>query len=379
VSASDLQAQQWQSDMLAQLAGASSKPDAAHPSPRDFPTATAHDASGPAGEPGREQAESAYRPTSHITAMAQRPRALQRIVSHRPATSRVGRYVGLAKTLIGGGGAPTDQVDALARLQTPLPTGRRVVVTGAHGGAGASTVALLLADTVHLYRPDGVVLLDASGHTGGLLSRLPRAPTMSVAGADKHLSAGDIEAVVKPHQRPMRAVLTPASNAHVAARVAARLQRRVGISVVDVGTHQPARQHTDRSRNDVTDPTNPTDPTESARGALIEGADAVVVVCENTVRGMLCVHAAVQDYLANGFVDASIVVVIVERVPHSGVTVTQARQEIHQSHDVTVADVPRDRHLAGGAHLHTHLLAPWTRHAVMRLAADVIDSSAGAR
>lgn len=372
MSASDLQAQQWQSDMLAQLAGASSKPDAAHPSPRDVPAATAHDASGPAGELGREQAESAYRPTSHITAMAQRPRALHRSVSRRPATSRVGRYVGLAKTLFGGG-VPTAQVDALARLQTPLPTGRRVVVTGTHGGAGASTVALLLADTVHLYRPDGVVLLDACGHTGGLLTRLSQAPTMSVAGADKYLSAGDIEAVVKPHQRPVRTVLTPASNAYVAARVAARLQRWVGVSVVDVGTHQPARQRTDRPHNHVTDPT------ESARGPLIEGADAVVVVCENTVRGLLCVHSAVQDYLANGFVDASIVVAIVERVPDSGVTVNQARQEIRKRHGVTVAGVPRDRHLAGGAHLHPHLVATWTRRAVTRLAADVIEASVAAR
>lgn len=380
MSASDLQAQQWQSDMLSQLRGPSNLPDASRPGLGDDPNATSRkagglvgEASGSVAEPGREGADSAYRPSAHITAMSQRPRALHRTVSHRPATSRVGRYVSLAKILVAGDGALTAHAEALARLQTPVPTGRRVVVTGAHGGAGASTVALLLADAFHAYRPDGVVLLDAFGHTGGLLSRLAQAPTMSVSGADKHLNTGDVGAVLKPHQRPARAVLTPAADTQVTARVAARLQRRVGVSVIDVGTHRPTRQRIDRPLNEASDPAKP------ARGPLIEGADTVVVVCENTVRGLLCVHAVVQDYLADGFADPSIVVVIVERVTDSGITLKQAQQEVQKSHGVTVTDIPRDRHLAGGAHLHSHLLATRTCHAVTGVAADVIESSVAKR
>ncbi len=354
MSASDLQAQQWQSDMLAHLRGASN--------------ATEETPSGDA-----DVDDSAYRPASDITAMAQRPRALHRTVSHRPAASRAARYVSLARAFIGGDSAPTAHADALTRLQTPVPTGRRVVVTGAHGGAGASTVALLLADAFHTYRPDGVVLLDASGHTGGLLSRLAQAPTMSVAGADKHLFAGDVAAVLKPHQHPARAVLTPSAEATVTERVATRLQRRVGVSVIDVGPHRPTRQSLDRPRSDDTSPE------ESARDLLIEGADAVVVACENTVRGLLCAHAAVADNLANGFGVTSIVVVIVERVTDSGITVKQARQEVQKSHRVAVAHIGHDRHLAGGAHLHSPLLGARTRYLLSALAADVIESSVAAR
>jgi len=254
-----------------------------------------------------------------------------------------------------------------------VPTGRRVVVTAAHGGAGASTVALLLADAFYAHRPDGVVLIDASGQSGGLLLRLPHAPTMSVSGADKHLDAGDVGAVVKPHERPARAVLTPAADTRVTARVAARLQRRVGVSVIDAGVHGFAVATSNALSG------TRADAGETVPVDLVNGADTAVVVCENTVRGLLGVHVTVGDVLATGRPARSIVVVIVERVTDSGITLTQVRQEVERSHGVSVIDLPRDRHLAGGAHVQSHLVASRTRHAVTMLAAVVIESSVAPR
>ncbi len=372
MDSSDLQAQQWQADMLAQLRGA---PPLAttHPRSRVVPPTGPAEANSARREVSSDGGASSYRPAGHITVIPQRPRALHRRLSHRPATSRVGRFVSLTKTVLGGDATSTAHADALARLQTPVPTGRRIVVTGAHGGAGASTVALLLADAFHTYRPDGVALLDACGHTGGLLSRLAQAPTMSVAGAHKHLSAGNVGAVLRPHSRPVWAVLTPAAGAPVTANVAARLQRRVGVSVIDTGSHHGGGKRPGRPRTDLMDPL------ESACDLLFEGVDVAVVVCDNTVRGAACAQAAVQGCVAVGLPATAVVVVIVERETDSGITVDQGRREILRDHAVTVATLPRDRHLAGGAHVHTHLLAPRTRHAVTALAADVIERSVAPR
>ncbi len=373
MNSSELQAQQWQADMLARLRGVSTPPGNTDSGASDVLVGVPAEAGqGHSGVSG-ERVASAYRPAGYITAIAQRPRALHRQVSYRPATSRVGRYVSIARAVIIGDTAPTATADALARLQTPVPTGRRIVVAGAHGGAGASTVALLLADAFNAYRPDGVVLLDACGHTGGLLSRLPQAPTMSVAGAHKHLNAGNLGAVLRPHPRPLRAVLTPAANPDVTANVAARLQRRVGVSVIDTGSRRLAVTRLSRLS------AGPADASESACDPIFEGADAAVVVCDNTVRGVLCAQATVMDCFIVGVPAAAVVVVIVGRVTDSGITLDQARRELLRDRAVTVAALPRDRHLAGGAHVHTHLLAPRTRHAVTALAADVIEGSLAVR
>lgn len=371
------QAEEWQSTMLAHLRKATNADQSARPAAanRSAPHHAGVIGSLPTPEPGagshgQEGTDSAYRPGLDLTAIAQRPRALHRAASQRPATSRGTRFLGLATSLIGGDSAVTAHTDAVTRLQITVPTGRSVVLSGAHGGAGASTVALLIADAFHTHRPDGVVLIDASAHNGGMLSRLPAAPTMSVAGADKHLNAGDAGVILKPYEHPARVVLSPATDLQTTARVAARLQRRVGVSVIDMGAHRPPRLRGEGLTN------REPDPAESAQRQLLSSASAVVVVCDNTVRGLTCVQAAIEDYLSQGVKAASMVAVIVEREADSGITLKQARLEVQKAHNVTVADIGRDRHLAGGAHLHPHLLAARTRYAVARLAAEVIEASA---
>lgn len=359
--------------MLAQLRGNAARLNATQPRPGVVPH------TGPGGPNTAQRVlrsrggEAAYRPALPITATSLRPRELHRMVSRRPATSRVGRLVGLVKAALGGDTTATAHTGALARLQTPVPTGRRVVVTGAHGGAGASTVALLLAEAFHLYRPDGVALLDACGHHGGLLSRLARAPTMSVAGAHRHLSAGNVTAVLRPQSHPVWVVLTPPAETPVTVNVAARLQRKVGVSVIDAGSRHGGRERVDRSGTEIGGPSR------GAGDLLFEGVDVAVVVCDNTVRGAACAQALVQDCVAVGIRAAAVVVVIVERETDSGITVDQVRREILRESAATVALLPRDRHLAGGAHIHSHLLAPRTRHAVTALAADVIAASVAPR
>lgn len=279
--------------------------------------------------------------------LTQRPRQLHRDISTRPGQPASRRWAALLATLLRGDEEATRRAAVLARVQAPVTTGRRIIVTGAHGGAGATTVALALTDVLHAHRADGVLLLDAAGHAGGLMARLTQAPTMSVAAADRHLRDDHPEAVLHPHARPIRAVLAPAhAEPAVAVDVARRLQRRVGFSVVD----------TDARNLD----------------AFTPDADAMVLVAENTVRGLVCVSAAVQQRAAAGLAMQRIIVVVLERVADSGLRAGRALAEVHRLHPVRVVVLPRDRHLAGGAHLRSELLAPATTTALMQLAGEVV-------
>lgn len=292
----------------------------------------------------------AYRPATQLSVLAQRPRRLHRQVSTRAGQSWSRRWAALIATVVRGDDEPDRRAEALTRIQAPVTTGRRIIVTGTHGGAGGTTVALVLANVLHAHRPDGVVLLDVAGGAGGLISRLTQAPTMGVRAADRHLRADRPEVVLRQHVRPLRAVLTPADPDPAAARaVVDRLQRRVGFSVVD----------TDAGHLD----------------ALTPGADTLVLVAENTVRGLGCVNAAVRQRITAGLALERVVVVIIERVADSGMSGQQAVAEVHRHHQVPVVTVPRDRHLAGGADLRFELLAPATSTAFLQMAAEIVRRS----
>lgn len=315
---------------------------------------------------GTTSARPAYRSTPDLSALAERPRRLHRQISDRPAMSRTHRWGRVLAGVLRGDEEPSARVAALERLQLPVATGRRVIVSGAHGGAGATTIALALMQVLHAHRRDGVVLLDGAGNAGGLLSRLSTAPTMSVAAADRHLEQGRVEAVLPPHLRPHQSVLAPAaSHPDVAAQVAGKVQRHVAFTVIDAGAGSVA--HEKRSVDLDVD-----DPTDRSAGTRSSVADCVVVVAENTVRGLLCVHARIREHAAQGVPGQRIMVAIVERVLDSGVTTCQLRREVQRVHDVPMLVLPRDRHLAGGAQLRGEHLAAGTSTAITQIAAEVV-------
>lgn len=339
----------WQRDVLTQLRGTTDAATAAVP----------------------VRVRSAYRSASDVSALAERPRQLYRQISARPALSRTRRWIRGLAGVLRGDEEPSVRSAALERLQSPMATGRRVIVSGAHGGAGATSIALALVEVLHAHRPDGVALVDGAGHAGGLVSRLSTAPTMSVASADRHLESGRIEAVLPPHMRPIRSVLAPAApDPDVAAQVVRKVQRHVAFTLVDAGAG-PGADGARRVETDIGDAGR------SGRRPPSTAADCLVVVAENTVRGLLCVQASIRQHVAGGASAERILVVIVQRVADSGVTAAAARREVQRIHDVPVVVVPRDRHLAGGAQLRTELLAPSTTTVLMQIAAEVVWRSGG--
>ncbi len=292
----------------------------------------------------------AYQPAGHLSVLAERPRQLHREVSTRAGESRPRRIAALVAAVVRGDEEPSLRARAIEFVQTPVTTGRRIVVTGTHGGAGATTVALGLTQVLHAHRPDGLVLIDAAGRPGGLVSRLSQAPRMSVAAADRHLSFNRPEAVLHPHARPILAVLAPADpSPAVALNVVSRLQRRVAFSIIDA----------DAAHLDVMTP----------------AADLMVLVAENTVRGVMCVNAAIRARVAACVSGTRVVVVISERVADSGVRSPQLMAEVVRHHDVPVIVLPDDRHLAGGGDFRSELLAPTTRTALLQMSAAIVQRS----
>lgn len=66
----------------------------------------------------------------------------------------------------------TELLDLTTQVQLPLTTGRRIAVVAGHGGAGASTIATVLASVYAARRADPVLAADADPGEGSLTWRL---------------------------------------------------------------------------------------------------------------------------------------------------------------------------------------------------------------
>ncbi|MFI0906861.1 MinD/ParA family protein [Streptomyces sioyaensis] len=250
-----------------------------------------------------------------------------------------------------------------AVLQQPVTTGRQIAVTSIRGGSGKSTVAALLGTAYAHYRHDPVLFLEADPALGSLPQRL---------GAESlRWTTSDIADIVKPDmslldvtgylvQLPNNAWLLPASQGQIGVMLDSRayeravvaLRRYFGVMVIDCETL----------------------PTEVARVALA-AAHGRVLTTPATPEGITSTFSVLQWMQGlPRHVIAGTVVVLTELVAHSGVDLDEAAQRL-RSAGVSVQVLPYDRHLAAGGRVQTELLAPPTREAAARIAADVFQLS----
>ncbi|MDH6623396.1 MinD-like ATPase involved in chromosome partitioning or flagellar assembly [Streptomyces sp. LBL] len=252
-------------------------------------------------------------------------------------------------------------------LQQPVTTGRQIAVTSIRGGSGKTTVAALLATTYAHYRQDPVLALEADPALGSLPIRL---------GAETlRWTTGDLADVVEPQMTllditgylvklPDNAWLLPGSQGQVGAmldtrayeRVMVSMRRYFGVTVVDCETM----------------------PAEVARTAL-SAAQARVLTVPATLEGVASTHAVLQ--WMRGLprdITTTTVVVLTETVPHSGVDLGKAAEQLKTT-GASVRVLPYDRHLAAGGAIRTELLARDTREAATRLAAEVFQLSQKSR
>ncbi|MEK2474096.1 MinD/ParA family protein [Streptomyces noursei] len=248
-------------------------------------------------------------------------------------------------------------------LQQPVTTGRQIAVTSIRGGSGKSTVAALLGTTFAHYRQDPVLLLEADPALGSLPLRLG-AQTL-------RWTTSDVADIVKPDmslldvtgylvQLPNNAWLLPASQGQIGVMLDSRayeravvaLRRYFGVMVIDCETL----------------------PAEVARVALA-AAHGRVLTTPATPEGITSTYSVLQwmQKLPRQVI-AGTVVVLTELVPHQGVDLDEAARQL-KSTGASVQVLPYDRHLAAGGTVRTEFLAPPTRQAAARIAADVFQLS----
>lgn len=227
-------------------------------------------------------------------------------LSERPADTPARRARRWAQSLVGTDETPLRLQRARTAAQAALSTGRRVALLGAGGGAGVTTVAVLLTRALAEARGGGVALVAADDGSVGW--RLPDAAGLTV------------RALRDPGPAEVRATV-------------ADLSRRHAVTVVDCARSWDLARATD--------------------------AHLTLVVARDTVRGReLAGH--VGAWLGAGHP----LLTVLREVPGSGLRpgrpgVDGASASVH---------LPYDRHVAAEAALDLALLAEPTRVAVEELA-----------
>ncbi len=324
-------APQWQSETLRRLQTS----DDVEPEQPDHPSAPEH----------ADQHDAVTGTTTDddpSTIVEGEPRRAYHQLSKRPAAGVVSRTVARLRSVVAGDEQPTELVATWEKIQVPLATGRRVHVVAAHGGAGATTVALCLSHTLHRHRSDGVVLIENGDPRGGLSGRLAAEPSASVASLSVNPTGF---ALPEPGEDDALVVLAPGTaDPEQAYRIATRLRRSHAITVTDGGPDLAAHA---------------------------EDVDCVVVVAHNTVRGLAAAYAARQESIAGGVEEQRVLMVLVGSVPNSGLTLHRAMEHVLKN-DVAAVSLGPDRHLAGAAAVDPELLGAGTVLDLARLAGRVV-------
>lgn len=244
--------------------------------------------------------------------------------------------------------------DLLSAVQQPLPTGRRIAVTGVRGGCGKTTVAALLGRVYARRRADRVLTLDADPEAGSLSWRLGLQAGHSVTVLAKAVQAGKVKTMADLQPllagagdglwcapapvHPEAAVATVAT----ARDVSRALSRYFGVSVLDCG-------------HGLTIPTP----------VLLE-AHCIVMAAPATIDGLRSTRAA----LDRRGLDLERVVVVLTSLNDrtEGVDLRQATRAMEVL-GVPVVRLGYDRHLAAGGVLDVARLGEPTVLSATRLAA----------
>ncbi|MET8691215.1 type VII secretion protein [Streptomyces bauhiniae] len=245
-------------------------------------------------------------------------------------------------------------------LQQPVTTGRVIAVTSIRGGVGKTTTAALLARTLHHYRHDPVLALEADAALGTLPVRMGAESVRWSCAELAHIltpsmQLTDITGYLVPV--PDGGWLLPASQGRVGApletrvylKVTQALRRYFAVTVVDCETL----------------------PAEVARAAM-DTAHARVVVAPLTAEGVDGTRV-VLDWLGRLPHDAlaSTTVALTSGTPDMNLDLKTATAHLRET-GVTIVHLPYDRHLAAGGPIRTELLASASRGAATRLAAEAL-------
>ena len=226
---------------------------------------------------------------------------------------------------------------AATGAQRPVTTGRRVVVIGASGGVGTTSIATGLARTLTAVRNAPVALM-AIDEGDDLASRLD-VPSISPARSD--LPAADFAGQLSTMTESGRvAAIRPHEDAAAMAR---GLGRFFAVTVVDAGRH-PSTQ-------------------------LTTEAHAVVIVASANAAGATAATRTAAELRSAGVRDEAVMTVLLPRLPGDE---TARHARFLREAGITTFALPHDRHLAGGAALHLRLAAENTQVVLGELAAAIM-------
>jgi MinD-like ATPase involved in chromosome partitioning or flagellar assembly len=239
-------------------------------------------------------------------------------------------------------------VSAVAGVQVPVTTGRRIAVVSARGGSGKSTVAALLGLVYAARRRDRALALDAELNLGSLAWRLGIPPGVTLADVGPpvltgRLAAGDqIERAVPRHPGglwvlpgppPESAAGIPPTGPLECARV---LSRHFGVTVIDCGAGLSSRTNL----------------------AVLADAHAVLLVTHATIDGVRSAELGLRQLGASldGFGGRAVAVLVSMNPRTEGLDLTAAQAAL-APYAADVIRLPYDRHLAAGGSIQPDQLA----------------------
>ncbi|MCH1865806.1 hypothetical protein, partial [Nocardioides sp. CFH 31398] len=257
--------------------------------------------------------------------------------------------------LVAADDTPTRLAEAARVVQTPVSTGRRVLVLGSVGGSGATTTAVVLARVLAHARSDGAAVVAAPGDRDALSLALGARGSCTTSSALTALAANvdRVEDVLATTDVPhLRAVTRAGVDPRAVAALADRLGRRHAFTVVDGGMalyHPAARL-----------------------------AHAVVLTVVPSVAGVHAASAVLDDLVKAGVSTHRLLPVVVDTGRDTGLDASRAAFLLAGRAQAPVT-VAADRHLAGGARLDLEALADPASVSAWELAARVVELAVAAR
>lgn len=231
---------------------------------------------------------------------------------------------------------------ASAGAQRPVTTGRRIVIVGASGGVGSTSVATGLAMTLAAVR-NALVAFVTSGASDDLEARLNIAP-LPRASSDLPTNSFDNQlAGMSVPQNGRLAAVRPHSDTAAMSR---SLGRYFAITVVDAG-REPSEQ-------------------------LVREAHALVVVGSASASGEAAAVRCAARLRGAGATPQTILVALIPRTPREKPGPPAQRL---RAFGLPAAVIPYDRHIAGGAALRLNLASEETQVALGELAAAAMTSA----
>ncbi|MCW2916415.1 MAG: ATPase involved in chromosome partitioning-like protein [Actinomycetia bacterium] len=276
------------------------------------------------------------------------------VVHGDPVIRRLGRLV---LRVAGASRYVHELAELVTAVQSPVTTGRRIVVTGGRDGAGKSTVAALLGLVLAHLRSDRVLAIDADPGVLSLPSRLrvPDATSLSdLSRAGSRISGFED---VRPHLATGPAGLWVLAGHDPEQLSPAAYQAGIGllgrffaVTVTDCGA----------------------DADEEFRHGLLDRAHAQVLVTPATADGTFSARRTleIQTQQGHGALLERTVVVFVAHAPRVRIDVDQAVRRLPPG--VVAAELGYDRHLAAGSEITARLLAEGTYTGATRLAAQAL-------